>query len=253
MSSTSEPSEHELAELAALADGSLPPARREEVEAKLAESPTLRALVEEQRRAVRQVRAAAGRAPRTLRERLEDQRRRAGPRPLRLHPRAVAAIVAVLAAMALAGTVLLLPGGAPGGPTVVEAAGLTSRGPTEAAPAHAEGSRVVSAAVDGVGFPYWGNAFGWEAAGRRSDRLDGRLAITIFYVKNGVRLGYTIVSGRALTVPSDARADQRRGTTFHSFRDRGRLVVTWRRAGRTCVLAGDRVSRETLLRLAAWR
>lgn len=127
--------------------------------------------------------------------------------------------------------VLLLPGGTPGGPTVVQAAALTTREPTAVAPAHADGSRLISADVDGIRFPYWSDAFGWQASGVRSDRLEGRRAVTVFDDRGGRRIGYTIVSGRALPVPPGVRADVRRGTTFRSFPRGGRLILTWQRAG----------------------
>jgi len=71
MEPTPSPNERELADLAALADGSLAPERRSEVEARVAADPDLRALVDEQRRAVDLMRSAAAdaRAPLALRER----------------------------------------------------------------------------------------------------------------------------------------------------------------------------------------
>ena len=52
-----------LADVARLADGTLPPRRRAAVEARVAESPQLRALLDEQRRALTLVRGAGGTAP----------------------------------------------------------------------------------------------------------------------------------------------------------------------------------------------
>lgn len=252
MASSSEPSEHDLADLAALADGSLAPARRGMVEARVASSPELRVLVEEQRRAVGVVRAATGPAPASLRERLEDQRCRGGRPTRRRRFHLAAGVAGVLSTMALV-IVLALPGGAPGGPTIVQAASLTKRGPSEVAPAHSDGSRLVSVAVDGIRFPYWSDVFGWEASGVRGDRLGGRRATTVFYDRGPSRIGYTIVSGKALPIPRGVRADVRKGTTFHSFPSAGRLIVTWRRADHTCVLAADGVALESLLALGAWR
>jgi hypothetical protein len=248
----SEPTERELADIAALADGSLPPARRRELEARLATSPELRALAEAQERAVRVVRAATVPAPQSLRERIEDQRRRGAPHARRTRAGLVTGLAAALGAVALL-LVLALPGGTPGGPTVVQAAGLTARSPTKVPPAHSDRSRLISATVDGIAFPYWTDAFGWETSGVRNDRLGGRRATTVFYDRGGHRIGYTIVSGKALPVPPHVRAHVRKGATFNSFSHDGRLIVTWRRAGHTCVIAGDRVPLESLLALAAWR
>src|SRR5439155_13601181 len=68
----------QLAELAALADGSLPQSRRAVVEARVAASPRLQALLAEQRRAVSAVRDRTEAAPLSLRTRVEGLRR---PKP----------------------------------------------------------------------------------------------------------------------------------------------------------------------------
>jgi anti-sigma factor RsiW len=69
-------SEREMAELCALADGTLPAERRGEVEARVATSPELRELVERQRRAVVATQALAGESvSATLRETVESRRR----------------------------------------------------------------------------------------------------------------------------------------------------------------------------------
>jgi len=69
--------EQEIAELAALADGSLPAERRAALEAEVAASPVLAERLAEQRRAVALARSAAGEvgAPAGLRARVEAQRR----------------------------------------------------------------------------------------------------------------------------------------------------------------------------------
>src|SRR5512132_903537 len=67
----------ETAELAALADGSLPPDRRAELEARVATSSELANRLAEQRRAVAMARSAAAEveAPAGLRARVEAERR----------------------------------------------------------------------------------------------------------------------------------------------------------------------------------
>ena len=84
------------------------------------------------------------------------------------------------------------------------------------------------------------------------DEVDGRRAVTVFYEKEGRRIGYTILSGEALDVPGGARPAVREQLRLHSLRDDGRVVVTWRRDGHTCVLSGAGVERDVLLDLAAW-
>src|SRR4051812_50091124 len=82
-------SARELAELAALADGTLPPERRGPLEARVAASPELRELLERQIRAVAATRGTASEpAPASLRTSVERRngasaagRRRARPRP----------------------------------------------------------------------------------------------------------------------------------------------------------------------------
>lgn len=251
MPTSGQPSDRELA---ALADGSLAPAERDEVEAAVRADPALNAALEEQRAAVAALRTAGARvrAPLSLRERIEADRRRLAPRARRRRAGLAGALATGLAAAALV-LALTLPGGTPGGPTVVRAAGLGALPPTIKAPKRRDGSKVLAAALDGVPYPYWGDAFGWETAGLRRDRLDGRRAVTVFYEKGGRRIGYTIVSGRPLQAPADAESEVYAGTRLRSYVRAGRAVVTWLRGGRTCVLSGAGVPREALLRLAAWR
>jgi hypothetical protein len=195
--------------------------------------------------------SAEVRAPLSLRERIENERRRAAPRARRRQLGLVGGLVGGLAVVALA-LVLALPGGSPGGPTVVQAAGLSALPPTAAAPQRSDHSPLVSAAEDGVTYPYWGDDFAWETSGVRRDRLDGRTAATVFYDKAGQRIGYTIVSGSALAWPAGARTTVVHGVTLRAFTDRDRTVVTWLRSGHTCVLTGTNVPLPVMLNLAAW-
>src|SRR5262245_53618792 len=91
---------HELAELAALADGSLGPERRAAIEARVAASPELAGRLDEQQRAVALARnaAAAVEAPASLRAQIERQRRTTrtrAPRRVALLGAATAVAVAV--------------------------------------------------------------------------------------------------------------------------------------------------------------
>ena len=94
---------HEIAELAALADGSLPPDRRGELEERVAASQELADRLAEQQRAVALAESAAAevKAPDALRARIEAQRH---ARPAR-RPRRV--LVAGLTAAAVAGAVAI--------------------------------------------------------------------------------------------------------------------------------------------------
>ena len=97
-----EPGEEELA---ALADGSVAPDRRAELEARVAASPELADRLDEQQRAVALARSAAAEveAPAALRGRIEAERRaRQAPRPRnRVLIGAAATAVAAMAALAI--------------------------------------------------------------------------------------------------------------------------------------------------------
>jgi hypothetical protein len=247
-------SARELAELCALADGTLPAERRPEVEARVAASPELLELVERQRRAVVATRALAEEpTPAPLREAVEalrsgrDARR---SRAWRLVPRlalagGLAAAVAVVAAVVLSG--------GPGGPTVADAARLASTSSTGPPPPPLTNSATKLAMdVEGVVFPNLGPLYGWHAGGVRRGRVDGRNATVVFYRKDGRRIGYVIVAGSGLPRPSGAEATTKSGVQYQTLRLNDRLAVTWRRGGRTCVLIGD-ATRAELLKLASWR
>jgi anti-sigma factor RsiW len=231
----------ELAELCALADGTLPAARRAEVEARVAASPELQELVERQRRAVLATQSLAADEPSAaLRAAVTPRTRR------RFAPRlAFAAAIAVAAAVV--GAVLL--NGGPGSPSVADAARLATEPATAPAPSLAGSDLDVS--VDGVVFPDLARAYGWQPLGVRHGTIDGRDATVVHYGKGDRRIAYAIVSGRALARPAGGRTEVRYAVPFQSVRLNDRLVVTWRRDGRTCVLIGD-APREELLRLASW-
>jgi hypothetical protein len=232
-------------QIAGLADGSRDsPALRARVEG----SPELEALLAEQERAIAIVGAARPTASADLRARL------AHAQPVVRRPRPNLGLVAAAAGVIALAVVALLPGS--GGPTVARAAQLAALGPTERPPgADAAHPGSLREAVDGVRYPYWQDAFGFTASGSRSDRLDGRLVLTVYYTNRASQTtGYTIVSGKAIPEPHGASVVRRDGTDFLALREGGRTVVTWRRAGHTCVLsAGPGVSTGTLLALADWR
>ncbi|HEX3056294.1 MAG TPA: hypothetical protein VHP82_09165 [Gaiellaceae bacterium] len=239
-------SSEEMAELCALADGTLPAERRDEVEARVAASPERQDVVERQRRAVLAVRALAEEVPGSLQAAVGA---RAGRRPRRLVPRLAVAGAAAVAAAVVAAVVLT---GGPGAPTVADAARLGTQPATEPAPspAGAAGTKL-AVAVDGVPFPNLTRFAGWRAVGVRHGRIGDRDATVVVYRKDGRRLGYVIVAGAGLVRPSAAQATVIRRVEYQTLRVSGRLAVTWRRGGRTCVLLGQATPRE-LLRLASW-
>lgn len=249
-----QPTAAELAELSALADGTLDPARRAEVRARIQASPELTALYERERTvvdALHQARAT-DRAPARLRASINASRpsRRTATRRRFVYAGGVAA---ALAAVVLA-LVLALPSGTPGGPSVSDAAALAARGSTQAAPVR-DPSSPGGRQYEGLGdiyFPDWAERFGWKAVGARTDNLGGHSAVTVYYEWKNATIAYTIVNSPPLAQPS-AKATNRNGTELRTLDVNGRQVVTWRRAGDTCVLSGTGVSAADLQTLAAWK
>jgi hypothetical protein len=239
------PSERDLA---ALADGSLAGGRRAHVEALVAASPALQALVDEQRRAVSATRDAAVPAPGRLRARIAHPTRPAPPRRRRVLLPGLAAAGAAAIVVAL-----ILATAGSGSPTIAQAADLATRPASMPAPAAHAGDVLPVVHEANLPFPYWEDRFGWRAVGVRRDHLEGRRATTVFYHRGGRRLGYTIVAGAPLAPPRHARVAVRGGTRVATFPANGRVVATWLRRGHTCVLSGAGVSRRVLLRLASWR
>ena len=242
--------ELELADLCALADGSLPAERRAEVEARVAASAELQELVERQRRALQATRSLeADEMPVSLRGAVDVHRRPLPGRGRRLVPRIALAGVAAVAAAVVAA--VLFTGG-PGAPTVADAAELAAKPATGPAPASAgsDGTRL-AVGVEGISFPDLARFAGWRALGVRHGRIDGRHATVVVYGKGQRRLGYVIVSGSGLPRPSRAETTVIGGVEFQTLRVNDLLAVTWRRGGHTCVLIGQ-APRAELLRLASW-
>ena len=250
---STKPSASELADLSALADGTLEPTRRPQVEARIAASPELSVLYERERRvvdALHQARAT-DRAPERLRARIEAAR----PTRKVVARRRIAyagGLVGALAVIALA-LVLVLPGGTPGAPSVSDAAALATRGPTQAPPAPdpADPDSKLYQTVGDVQFPNWAH-LRWHAVGARTDKLSGHEAVTVYYEWRGKRIAYTIVSAPALAQPA-AHRTWLNGTELRTTTQNGRLVVSWRLGGDTCVLSGAGVKAAVLQKLAAWK
>jgi anti-sigma factor RsiW len=247
-------SEAELAELCALADGTLPAERRSAVEARVAASPELQLLLERQRRAVAATHALASEpVPASLRDAVEARgRSRSAPRgwPRWLGPR-VAVAGALAVAIVVAAAVVLT--GGPGAPTVAEAARFAADPPSEPAPQPVGDDVRLAIDVEGVVFPDLARSYGWRAVGVRRGTIDGRSATTVVYEQDGRQIAYVVVSGSSLPRPSSAESTTLDGVLFQTLRVDDRLVVTWRRLGHTCVLVGAAVPRSELLTLASWR
>lgn len=249
---TQDLTDEQWADLARLADGTLPPDRQASVEAWVAASPALTAMVDRQGMSLDAVAATATMgAPARLRARVERDGA-AQPASARRRGRFVLAGAGALAATVALALVVFSPGGSGDAPTVVEAAAIGATPPRAAAPAAAT-PQLLRAAVDGVAFPNYAAKFGYRAVGARSDTPSGRTAFTVYYEQGGQRLAYTIVSGPPLTPPAGSQAVVRGGVTYHGFRAGGRAVVTWVRRGHTCVLSSTEASAAELVDLADWR
>jgi len=251
----SKPTDRELAELSALADGTLDPSRRAEVEARISASPELSAAYERERRllaALAQARST-DRAPAALRARVEAARPSRGTAARR---RIVygGGFAGALAAIALA-LVLILPSGTLGSPSVSEAAALATLTPNRPAPAPDPSNPTarLNESVGEVYFPNWASSrLQWRAMGERIDHLKGRTAVTVYYARGKQWIAYTIVGTPTLTGPA-APETWLDGTAMRTLTLNGRLIVTWRRAGDACVLSGSGVKASELQMLAAWR
>jgi hypothetical protein len=247
------------ADLAALADGSLSAERIAEVSARAERSRELTRELAEQREVVSILQALDVAAPDSLRDTIQVMAGEA--RPSREHrssarrwsTRWSLAGAGALAAVAVVALLLALTAHTSAPPTVLQTSTLALARATSVSPAESPDGTQLSTSVDGVAYPYWGKRFGWRTSGARTDRLGGRTIMTVFYTDaRSRRIGYSIVAGPALSAP-DARLVRAGGTSFRVLRQDGATIVTWRRDGHTCVLAGRGVSQSTLLALAGWQ
>jgi anti-sigma factor RsiW len=214
------------ADLVALADGNLDPARLPEVEARVAAHPALADALARQRAALALLATADTVAmPPALRMRVAELE--AGRTRTRRRLRAWIPAFGTAMAAATAAVVLMLSSGGPGVEDVISAA---------LRPATAEASPQEQ--VDGLIFPAYEK---WHATGTRTDVIGGRDSRTVFYERDdGKRIAYTIVARPGIG------GGARRLMTIG-----GRPAVQWTRDGRTCLISGD-VDAVTLINLAEY-
>jgi hypothetical protein len=239
-------------ELAALADGCLASEARSSLEARMADSPELRVALERQRLAVAALRGLDVEAPARLRRAVAAER--PFPRgPRRRRGLALGGgLAGAVAAIALALVLMLGSGG--GAPTVAETAQLSYLPATRTSvPVDARNPKLLVASQDGVPFPNLHADFAWRQAGERTDELAGRSTRTVYYTRDGKRIGYTILAGEAIGPPPGARQKVQNGVRLSTVTEDGQAIVTWLRGGRTCVLSGKGVSAKDLREVASWK
>lgn len=194
------------------------------------------------------------RAPASLRRAVERQvaaasrPRRRTLRPPRLVPALAAGVAVLLAALA----VVLATGDDGPVPRVQDVAGVALRPAAAPAPATRPGGKLLDARAGPIVFPTWTRA-GWRAVGERTDTVDGRELRTVIYADvadPAQRVGYAIADAELPL--AGARTVERHGVRLHVLTVDGAHVVTWRRAGRTCILAARDVPLERLVTLASY-
>jgi anti-sigma factor RsiW len=238
----------QMADLSALADGTIDPARRAAVAAEIAASPALTGAYERERVIVERLQQARleDRAPASLRARIEAGRPGRAQRARwragygALTAGALAALIVVLA--------LVIPGGTPGAPTVSEAAALGTRPSMSAVTVDPDNTALLTARVQQLRFPRW-NSNGWKAVGMRTDRLRGRRVVTVYYRNaSGVVVAYSVVATPALAWPAGASAVS---PGYFRLYLGGRTVVTWQSTSHnTCVISAPGRSQAALLQFA---
>lgn len=146
--------------------------------------------------------------------------------------------VAGTALAALVVAIVLISGGGSGGPSINHAAQLAFAPATHPAPG-VQNARYLDVSYGGVTFPNYAREFGVVPSGKRSDRLGGRPALTVFYrLPDGTHLSYTVFSGEPVPLPHGTREVVYDHVRLHTFTTgSGLSVVTLVRHGRTCVLA----------------
>lgn len=244
--------EQDLADLAALADGSLDASRVAGVEERIAASPAMGAEFARQRRAIDRVVAAQRQvgAPAKLRAKVTAERARRAP-VVRLPRFGLAAGGAALVAVALVVVFFVLPGGVNGERLIAAAAATHGNIPERPAPQEASPT-LLDFEKSGVAFPAYRTKFGWDAVGERDDRVEGRDVATVIYRKGDRAVGYSVVAGGTVSPPKSARTVVQEGNTVRVFNDGPRTIAVVERQGHTCVLSGVDVPDRTIVELAGW-
>lgn len=163
----------------------------------------------------------------------------------------VAAGLTVAAVIAAGATVVIALEASSSGPTVSSAVSA-ALGPTPDAihPGDPGDAGHPALQIDGVSFPGRGEYASWSPIASRSQSLSGRHTVTVAYrTTNGARVGYTIVGGTALPVPTDSTRVRDGLVDTAVLKTAEGAAVTWRADGHTCVLASRTATVQELLQL----
>jgi anti-sigma factor RsiW len=230
-----------MADLSALADGTIAPDRRAHAEELVASSPELRERFERERQLVARLHAArAGdRAPASLRARLETDRERRAAVPRRPAFRLAGAAGAIAVALVVVLGITLSPGSTP---TLAGTVALATRSASQPVSAVAH-SGTLTAHVGWVRFPSRIAALDVAATGERADRIDGRQAITVYYAGRGGSIAYSVLAS-ALPRPSGSAVVV--ATGYYLLTVGHRTVFTWRSGADTCVISATGPSGQLL-------
>jgi hypothetical protein len=210
----------------------------------------------EQQRAISLLRSVDVAAPDALRARLETMIDEAGGRkhrrPMSSRWRNTLFVPAVTALAIVIVALVVLLGSGSTAPSVGQTAKLALSSATAPAPARdSTHPDLLAAGVDGIPFPSYVSNPGWRAIGSRSQVIHHRTILTVYYrAPDGTRVGYSIVPGHTLTLPSGATTTVLHGVRYAYGGVGSGRYITWARDGHTCVIAGRQVSNRTLLRLA---
>ncbi len=249
------------AQLARLADGTLPMGERRALRERADSDPQLAAVRDEQARAVALIRRTDEIvAPASLRASVRETSEGAAFRARERDPLGLSLagtrwrrglFMPAATALAIIVAAIVVKSSATGTPTVAEAARLALAPATMPAPQSDPSNRqLLDLRVGTVPFPAYVRRTGWQATGARRDTLRGRGVTTVFYrAADGSRVGYAIVDGRSLTAP-DGPARTVDGVRYVLGTAGSATLVTWWRDGHTCVIAGSKAGDATLLRLA---
>lgn len=260
MAFTPESEEAQAQAVTRLVDGSLSDAERSAIDAWAIQRPEVRRQVESHRRVVHELRTGGPDVPERLVGAVEARIRaangsRRGWRPGWLVSaskwRPAVAVAAVAAASAVVVLVVGGIGGSHPAPSIAAAARLAFAPATGPAPAF-KSSRLLDVSYAGVTYPNYAVEFAALPTGQRVDRIGGRPALTVFYrLRGGIRLSYTVFSGKPVSLPRAARRVVFDGVALRVFSAPSSLaVVTVVRFGHTCVLAAP-TDRDLVLSLAA--